>query len=293
MGKLGMVARGLGVACVVTAAFAGCGGGNQLAMDPNMGNGGGGPAANGGKAAAATDAYKKCKAEEDKEGGDGTRIQRCYEAWLDEYRDSGDPGQLRHAQRMAAKHDAVPVNDGPKPEEHKDKEPKAIVIDEHPPAKPNQGSGGGEKENPFPPQTVGYEECWKGAPLTGNYVTDYNNLVARCGRPTGMLPYSRVMEGELSDQHKGDVYTVKLLGGGCYRFFAVAGGSIKDIDIGLATMEDKMLAADKYTQPVAIIEWTKPVCVQNDVTFKFIVARDGGGQGGYGFGIWFKPGTAG
>jgi hypothetical protein len=284
MGML-QVARGLGAVCVVMATFAGCGP-SPAPTDPSglkLDNGG----APNAKAAAATEAYKHCKAEEDKEGGDSARMEHCYESWLDEYRDVADQGQVRHATRMAAKHPVQPTHpDGPAIDEHKDAPPKPIVMDDHPPPKP-QGSGG---ENPFPPQTVGYEDCWKGAPLTGNYITDYNNLVARCGRPTGMLPYSRVMEGALSDSHKGDVYTVKLVGGGCYRFFAVAGGSIKDIDIGLATMEDKMLAADKYTQPVAIIEWKQPVCVQHDVMFKLIVARDGGGEGGYGFGVWFKPG---
>ena len=285
MRKLVSMGKRTLVICAPVALWVGCGGGAaKSANDPSTTAGG--PKASADDAAMNA-SYDKCREAED--GNDEAKVVRCYQAWLDEYQASGTPGQLRHANRMANSKVASPSQDAPNPQESGDKAPKPIVIDEHPPTTPPQG--GGAPDNPFPPKSVEDGECWKGAPLTGDYAADYNNLIARCGKPTGMLPYSHVMEGEFSDAHKADVFTVKLGGGGCYRIFAVAGGSIKDIDIGLATMEGKLVAADQYTQPVAIVDFAKPVCVSNDIEFKLIVARDGGGEGGYGFGIWFRPAT--
>ncbi len=280
MAKLVSVSKKVLGVCAPVALWVGCGGGGGVpATTPDNGTG---PKANA-DTAAMNAAYDKCRADEDE--NDEAKVVRCYQAWIDEYQAAGDPGQLRHANRMANTKLAAPSQDAPNPNETSDKAPKPIVIDEHPPTTPPaQGS-----TSSFPPQSVPDGDCWKGAPITGDYATDYNNLIGRCGKPTGMLPYSRVMEGEFSDAHKADVFTVKLGSGGCYRFFAVAGGSVKDIDIGLATMEGKLVAADKYTQPVAILDFAKPVCVDHDVEFKLIVARDGGGEGGYGFGIWFRP----
>ena len=264
---------------VLAGLVVACGPNGGTTPPPN-----GPPAMGGDKTKEASHEWEKCNAQAER--GDATA---CWKTWLDEYANSASKAELAYAQRMAHTGVDKPVNpDPPKPDDH-DKHgggPKVINIDEsHPP--PKAGGGGGTSD--FPPQTVAYGDCWRGARLTGDFAADYNNLVNACGKPTGMLPFSKPMTGELNDDHKGDVYTVKLVGGACYRIFAVAGGTIKDIDIAIATMENKIVAADKYTQPVAVIEWQKPVCVEHDVQFKLVVARDGGGSGGYGFGIWFKP----
>jgi hypothetical protein len=278
-----MTAERAGRGGLVTAALAGlflaCGGNNS----------GPGPATppeptNGAPTKAEVDkAFDICQSMETKENA---RPADCYRGWLDEMGMHGSQVQVKHATRLAHDRQVTeankPINDGP-PKPDPDEPPRPIAIDDTPKPPPSAGGGG------YPPQTVAFGECWKGARLTGDFASDYNNLVTACGKPTGMLPYSKPMSGELSDTNKGDVYTIKLTGGACYRFFAVAGGSIKDIDIGIATMEDKIIAHDKYTQPVAVIEWQKPVCVEHDVQFKFVVARDGGGSGGYGFGIWSRP----
>ncbi len=285
MRKLVSVGKRTLVVCAPFALWVGCGGGGGAPpVDAT------GPAVKAKSDDAAMNAaYEKCRTEED--GNDEAKVVRCYQAWIDEYQASGEAGQLRHANRMANTKLEAPSQDAPNPQQTSDGAPKPIVIDEHPPTTPP--AGGTPANNPFPPQSVPDGDCWRGAPITGDYAMDYNNLIGRCGKPTGMLPYSHVMEGKFSDAHKADVFTVKLGSGGCYRFFAVAGGSVKDIDIGLATMEGKLVAADKYTQPVAILDFAKPVCVDHDVEFKLIVARDGGGEGGYGFGIWFRPATSG
>ena len=277
-GQCGLMTAAL---AVVAGLFLGCGGNNSTgptaATNPE-------PAGGGAPTKAEVDkAFDICQSMETKEN---VSPAECYKGWLDEMGMHGSQTQVKHAKRLAQSSVPTGGNHGaPDTKDPEDHPPRPIAIDDAPKPPPTaSGAGGG-----FPPQTVSFGECWKGSRLTGDFADDYNNLVTACGKPTGMLPFSKPMQGELSDSNKGDVYTVRLTGGACYRFFAVAGGSLKDIDIGIATMENKIVAHDKYTQPVAIIEWQKPVCVEHDVQFKFIVARDGGGSGGYGFGIWYRP----
>jgi hypothetical protein len=280
-----MTVERAGRAGLMTAALAGlvlaCGGSNtgggSVTPSPE-------PPTTGAPTKAEVDkAFDICQSMETKENANPAE---CYKGWLDEMGMHGSQVQVKHATRLSHPSTTHPSNPGPPSPDQDDHPPRPIAIDDSP--KPAVGTGGSAGSG-FPPQTVSFGECWKSSRLTGAFADDYNNLVTACGKPTGMLPYSKPMSGELSDTNKGDVYTVKLTGGACYRFFAVAGGSIKDIDIGIATMENKIIAHDKYTQPVAVIEWQKPVCVEHDVQFKFIVARDGGGSGGYGFGIWYRP----
>ena len=81
--------------------------------------------------------------------------------------------------------------------------------------------------------------------LSGKYVDDYNELAARCGKPTGMLPFSKPVQASSAPTTKATSTRSKLVGGGCYRFFAVADSSIKDIDVAIATMENKVVWVDK------------------------------------------------
>ena len=236
------------------------------------------------------DAYASCK-DQEKLGDAST----CWKKWLADNGNTGDTPQKDYAKMYISHHPQSNPNltsggEGP----HTGPGPaptgphgavKIIPIDDD--VKKRQEEPPSSTQ--WPQKTAGDKECWEHMKLSGKYVDDYNELIGRCGKPTGMLPYSKPQQGELSQDHKGDVYTLKLIGGACYRFFAVADASIKDLDVAIASMENKVLWVDKNAQAVAIVDWDKAVCVDKDVQFKFIVALDGAGSGGYGFGIWVRP----
>jgi hypothetical protein len=142
----------------------------------------------------------------------------------------------------------------------------------------------------FPKATVGDHECWQTIGLTGDHQRDYDAIVAKCGTPTGLLEYAKPVTGNLdSGAHKRDTYTLKLIGGMCYRYFAVADASIRDLDILVETPTGALVADDKTDGPVAIIESSRPWCNDRDVEYRFRVEIDGEGKAQYVFGVWAKP----
>ena len=142
----------------------------------------------------------------------------------------------------------------------------------------------------FPKASVTDRACWEGIGLTGDHVKDYAEIVAKCGGPTGLLEYAHPVSGKLHHKHdKRDSYTMKLAGGLCYRYFGVADGGITDLDILIEKPNGALVADDKTSQPVAIIEGDKPWCLEQDAEYNFQIEVDGEGKGGYTFGVWARP----
>lgn len=142
----------------------------------------------------------------------------------------------------------------------------------------------------FPKATVSDRDCWSSIMLTGDHAKDYAEIAAKCGAPTGLLEYARPAIGKLHHKHdQRDTYALKLQGGMCYRYFGVADANIKDLDILVEKPNGSLVADDKTSQPVAIIEGDKPWCVDEDVEYNFQIAIDGPGTGGYVFGVWARP----
>ena len=141
----------------------------------------------------------------------------------------------------------------------------------------------------FPKKTIGDRECWQGTELSGDAKQDYATLVAKCGAPTGSLEYAKPVVGHLHHlKDKRDTYMLKLLGGYCYRYFGVADSTIKDLDI-LVEKNGALVADDKTTSPVAIVEADKQWCQDVDVEYSFHIEVDGVGKGNYVFGVWARP----
>lgn len=229
---------------------------------------------------AADDQYAACK-DQEKLGDAST----CWKKWLADNGNTGESPQKDYAKMYVAQHAGGGANGAGMA----NTQGAVKVIPVLPEAEQRGRSSRREAASQWPERTVGDRECWEHMDLTGRYADDYNALVERCGKPTGMLPFSKPLEGELGPDHEADVYTIKLLGGGCYRFFAVADATLKNLDVAIATMEGKVLWVDKNTQAVAIVEWDKAICVEADAQFKFLIGAEGGGSGGYGFGIWVRP----
>jgi hypothetical protein len=141
----------------------------------------------------------------------------------------------------------------------------------------------------FPKATVGEHECWQGVGLTGDHAKDFAMLIGRCGTPTGLAEYVTPVTGHIHHKHKRrDVYTLHLEKGLCYRYFAAGDSTIADLDI-LVLRNGALIADDKTTQPIAIIEGDRPWCMDHDETYDFSIEVEGPGHGKYMFGVWAKP----
>lgn len=167
----------------------------------------------------------------------------------------------------------------------------AMDVTEH--GKPIQMTPLFDKKAPkssFPASTTGDRECWTTINLSGDHKKDYDNILARCGTPTGLREYVKPGVGRLHHVHdKRDTYRIKLVGGYCYRYFAVADAKVTDLDILVETTTGALVADDKTRQPVAIIENDEPWCMDDDKEFDFHIEVDGPGEGFYVFGVWARP----
>jgi hypothetical protein len=142
----------------------------------------------------------------------------------------------------------------------------------------------------FPKPTASEATCWQGISLTGNAPKDYEQLASKCGTPTGSVAYTEPASGKLHyKKDKRDTFSLHLVGGLCYRFFGVADGTVKDLDLLIQQKSGALVGDDKATGPVAIIESSKSWCMDNDVDYQFNVEVDGTGTGRYVFAVWARP----
>src|SRR5580704_1922461 len=113
----------------------------------------------------------------------------------------------------------------------------------------------------FPKATADEHACWQTVGVTGDAGKDFHALVASCGTPTGSVEYASPAAGKLHHvRDKRDTFNLKIQGGLCYRFFGVADGTIKDLDI-LIERKGDLVGDDKTNGPVAIIDSDKPWCM--------------------------------
>lgn len=141
----------------------------------------------------------------------------------------------------------------------------------------------------FPKATVNDKECIASVGLTGQLDKDLGALVASCGANTGMKEYSKQYAGTFDASHRFDTFQVKLAGGYCYRFFAMADGSVEKMEIRVHRTNGALQAAVQSKQPVVLYKPGEPWCRRRDRDVQIVVGAIGGGQGHYSLGIWARP----
>jgi hypothetical protein len=148
----------------------------------------------------------------------------------------------------------------------------------------------GTPKTSFPKKKTDEMSCWQSVSLSGDSSKDYAVLAAACGQPTGLLEYAKPVTGKLhATKDKSDVFTLDLQKGLCYRYIAASDKSIADIDILVEKPGGALVADDKQTGPVAIIEADKTWCMDDDAKYEFHITIDGAGTGQYMFGVWARP----
>ena len=142
----------------------------------------------------------------------------------------------------------------------------------------------------FPKKAKPDSQCWADVPATGDHAKDYAAIVAACGTPTGLVEYARPVEGKLHHKHDpADVFTMPVLAGYCYRYFAIADATITDLDLLIEKKGGALVGDDKTNGPFAIIDGDQSWCQDEDQNLEFRVKVDGPGKGGYTFGVWARP----
>jgi hypothetical protein len=142
----------------------------------------------------------------------------------------------------------------------------------------------------FPKKASSDAQCWAQVSASGDHAKDFEAIVAVCGTPTGLVEYAKPVEGKLHHKYDpDDVFTMPVLAGYCYRYFAVADATIADLDLLIEKKGGALVGDDKTNSPVAIIDTDQPWCQDEDQNLEFHVKVDGPGKGGYTFGVWARP----
>jgi hypothetical protein len=142
----------------------------------------------------------------------------------------------------------------------------------------------------FPKRTKPDAQCWAQVSATGDHAKDYQAIVAACGAPTGLLEYAKPVDGKLHHEHDPeDVFTLPVLAGYCYRYFAIADASISDLDLLIEKKGGALVGDDKTSGPYAIVDGEQAWCQDEDLNLEFHLKVDGPGKGGYTFGVWARP----
>lgn len=152
-------------------------------------------------------------------------------------------------------------------------------------------TGGGSSAPPaggFPPQRVGWKDCYQGFQVTGNPQQDVAGLGQRCGGPCGMIEFSDIQSDQQAESDNVDVYGVTLRADRCYRFFAVGGSGIDDLDSAIADAEGNIIMRDTFRDPAPILGPEEPFCPPSDGRYKFVVSV-AKGSGTFSFQVWQGP----
>ncbi len=142
----------------------------------------------------------------------------------------------------------------------------------------------------FPKKQKSDAQCWSSVSPSGDHAKDFDAIVSACGGPTGLVEYVKPAEGKLHHLHDPeDVFSMPVIAGYCYRYFAVADATITDLDLLIEKPGGALVGDDKTNSPYAIIDTDQPWCQDEDQTLEFHVKVDGPGKGGYMFGVWARP----
>jgi hypothetical protein len=144
------------------------------------------------------------------------------------------------------------------------------------------------KKAEFPKKTADDGDCVRAVSLTGKNDKDYEALLASCGAPTGMKEYTKKVTGKLDAKHPRDEYVITMVGGFCYRFYAIGDSSFGDINIRVQRRDGDLVSMDQSKQAIAILDPGQPWCKTHDREFHFVV-ETAAGAGGYTFGVWARP----
>jgi len=97
------------------------------------------------------------------------------------------------------------------------------------------------------------------------------------------------VSGKLDSSHKSNTFLLRLSGGYCYRFLAVADGSIAKLGFRVHRANGALHSVILGKQPVIVFRPNETWCRRRDRDFLLVVEMLEGGEGRYAFGVWTRP----
>ncbi len=229
------------------------------------------------------DEFNRC-IEEEKYGS----AKGCWTSFLERYGDVASTAEVtlakEHIERAGAPAAAgsASANDAVA-QAAKRADSGLVRLDDNAGGASAAAAGGG-----FPPQTVGWKDCYQGFQFTGDSQRDVAELGRRCGAPCGMIEFSNIQSDQQAESDNVDVYSVNLRADRCYRFLAVGGSGIEDLDSAIADADGNILMRDVYKDPVPILGPEEPFCPPSEGHYKFVISV-AKGAGTFSFQVWQGP----
>ncbi len=132
--------------------------------------------------------------------------------------------------------------------------------------------------------------CFTTVGLSGKGLDDYDSLSKACGSGTGMKAFTAKVTGKLdAASHPRDTYSFTMLGGFCYRMFAVGDASLENLSLRIHRPNGALLSLVSTKHNVVILDPKEPWCKKTDRPFHIVVETKDKSAGSYAFGIWARP----
>jgi len=141
----------------------------------------------------------------------------------------------------------------------------------------------------FPSASESDSSCLGQAGLVGDSVKDFNEVAKHCGANTGMKPMTKIVTKKLDGSHTRDTYDYKMVGGFCYRFFAVGAPSLQNFAFRVERPNGAFVSGTQTTEGVAVLDPKEPWCKKHDREFHLVIEAKGKSSGAYTLGIWARP----
>ncbi len=199
-----------------------------------------------------------------------------------------------------------------KPDPPWSSQPDGSVVDESEPFLPGDRSGpwlGDASKGPRPASDGGtggsavsrvgglWVSCYGRFRPSGEPLKDVTRLGLMCGPVNGMTQQGDTVQGDIKGGagrpgQPGPAIVAsqfRARAGGCYRIFAVAAPSIRDLDVTVRSSRGSRLTSDQTEDGWPIVDPERPFCSFDDDTFRIEVAS-GGGSGRFALQVWTLAG---
>jgi hypothetical protein len=122
--------------------------------------------------------------------------------------------------------------------------------------------------------------CYGNFRLGGEPLKDVTRLGLMCGPANGMRRISKApIEGEVLEGGEPVVAPLSAKKGECYRVFAVAEPSVRDLDVNVRSSRGASIAADHGEDAWPIVQPDRPFCpLEDDALSIELSARRGKGK---------------
>jgi hypothetical protein len=131
--------------------------------------------------------------------------------------------------------------------------PQASAAPQEPPGSPDEDALG--------PRGGLFKTCADGLEAEVDPIRDVTRLVTTCAQPTGMTRvFDAPLEGAVAKDAPPVVFDFQMVGGHCYRLFAVASPGINDIGVEVRSSRGTLLASDHRADRIAIVQPDRPFC---------------------------------